>query len=458
MAHLSSAGGDDAPDGPRLPHRLDSWKEIASHFRRDMRTVRRWEQAEGMPVHRHLHRARGSVYAYADELDRWWDTRRSQEGPGEPPGGRARAWLTALVAGSLSIAALAFVVHRAAVVPGHLATADSRAGREVSPPPSRQLPDDPQAREAFLVARQQLSRRTGFRHEARRHLELVVARAPAFAEAHALLGEAYLRQGLYDAPTRAQAWEKAEASARRAVALHDDLAVAHRVLGRVLLLRHWNWTSAEAEIVRAIELDPGDLEARSTRALYLRSAGRLDEALAERQRVQQADPLHAYWLVALGNEYAFARRYAEAGRSFERALELERDYQPAIAGLAGVLARAGRLGEAAAWTRQHLRLTGRDDLAAGYDDVLRREGPASAERWLDRQHLLEFSRDADHNLWSLACTHARLGDREEALRFLELAYQQRDVGLLQARVDPDMDPLRDDSRFDDLLRRVGPPE
>jgi len=457
MAHLSSAGGDDAPDGPRLPHRLDSWKEIASHFRRDVRTVRRWEQAEGMPVHRHLHRARGSVYAYADELDRWWDTRRSQEGPGEPPGGRARAWLTGLVAGSLGIAALAFAVHRAAVVPGHLATADSRAGREVSPPPSRQLPDDPQAREAFLVARQQLSRRTGFRHEARRHLELVVARAPAFAEAHALLGEAYLRQGLYDAPTRAQAWEKAEASARRAVVLNDNLAVAHRVLGRVLLLRHWNWTSAEAEIVRAIELDPGDLEARSTRALYLRSAGRLDEALAERQRVQQADPLHAYWLLALGNEYTFARRYEDADRSFRRALELERDYRPAVAGLADVSERTGRFAEAAAWQLQYLRLTEQDDLAAAYEEVCRREGPASAERWLDRQRLVEFSRDAQNNLYSLAYTHARLGEREEALRFLELAYERRDTGLLQANVDPDLDPLRDDLRFRDLLQRVGAP-
>jgi tetratricopeptide (TPR) repeat protein len=457
MVQLSSTAGDAAPE--RLPQRLDSWKEIASHFRRDVRTVRRWERAEGMPVHRHLHGARGSVYAFAGELDRWWDSRRTREVAPAPMGRRQRAWLAALVAGALGIAALGVAVHRAAVAPGRPATTDPPAGNGVAATsPSRQLPGAAHVRERFLIARHQLSRRTGFRHEAREHLEFVVARAPGFAEAHALLGEAYLRQGLYDAPVRAQAWERAEAATRRAVVLRDDLAVAHWVLARVLLLRHWDWAAAEAEVARALELDPDDLEARSTHALYLRSAGRLDEAIGERQRIQRADPLNAYWLAALGSDYLLARRYEEAERSFRRALELERDFRPALTGMVSVSAVTGPPREALAWRLRHLRLTGQDDLAATYDDLGRREGPVSAERWLDRQHLTQLSRDAEHNLWNLACAHARLDDREEGLRFLELAYQRRDVGLLQARVDPDMDPLRDDPRFDDLLRRVGPPE
>jgi hypothetical protein len=89
--------------------------------------------------------------------------------------------------------------------------------------------------------------------------------------------------------------------------------------------------------------------------------------------------------------------------------------------------------------------------------VFRREGPASAERWLDRQYLLDFNRDPQNNLYGLAYTNARLGEREEALGFLERSCERRDVGMLQARVDPDLDPLRDDPRFVDLLRRVGPP-
>jgi len=455
MDHPSSVGDHDAPDGARQSAKLESWKEIATHFRRDVRTVRRWERAEGMPVHRHLHRARGSVYASPEELDRWWESRSVRQVARPRP--RTRTWLTAAAAGSLGVAALVLAWHRPAVAPADPATADPPLGREARASQTRSLPVDPQVREAFLVARHQLSQRTGHRQQARERLEFVVERAPAFAEAHALLGEAHFRQAVYDPPARAEAWPKAEAAARRALALDDDLAAAHTLLGRILLVRDWNWASASAEIARAIALDPDDLEAQSTRALYLRAVGRLDEALADRQRVQRADPLNPYWLLALGHEYFFARRYEDAERSFERALQLDRDYRPAVAGLVSVFAQTGRWGEAAQWQLRHLRLTNQDDLAAAYDEVRRRDGPAAAERWLDRQRLQEFSRDSENNPWSLAYTHARLGERDEALRFLELALERRDVGLLQARVDPDLDLLRGDPRFHDVLRRIGPP-
>jgi hypothetical protein len=69
----------DATPSPRPPRegRLDSWKKIAAHFRRDVRTVQRWESREGMPVHRHLHDKQGSVYAFSAELDAWWKDRRA---------------------------------------------------------------------------------------------------------------------------------------------------------------------------------------------------------------------------------------------------------------------------------------------------------------------------------------------------------------------------------------------
>lgn len=58
--------------------RLDSWKKIAAHFNRDVKTVQRWEQREGMPVHRHVHDKQGSVYAFRSELDIWWQSRRGK--------------------------------------------------------------------------------------------------------------------------------------------------------------------------------------------------------------------------------------------------------------------------------------------------------------------------------------------------------------------------------------------
>ena len=438
MDHLSPADGGGEPDGPRLANRLDSWKEIGAHFRRDVRTVRRWERTEGLPVHRHLHRSRGSVYAFPDELDRWWAGRSAPPAPPvrAPASGRLAA---AIVAGSFVLTTLALVLHGTAETPTGPANLDE------------------QVREAYLVARHQLSRRTGDWDKARDRLQIVVDRAPDFSEAHALLGETFLRQALYDPPARDASWPKAEAAARRALALDANVAAAHTLLARIRLLRDRNWADADAESARAVELAPNDPEARSTRAHYLSFAGHLDEALAERQRVHHADPLNPQWLVYLGEEYTLARRYEDADRSFRRALELEHDYRPAVAGLADVAGRLGRPTDASDWRLRHLRLGGRHDVAAAYEEVERRDGPLAAERWLDRRRVARLSGDGGNNPFNLAYYYARLGEREQVLRFLELAYERRDAGLLRARLDPDLDLVRDDPRFQYLLRRVGPP-
>jgi tetratricopeptide (TPR) repeat protein len=307
-----------------------------------------------------------------------------------------------------------------------------------------------------LLARHYLDRRVGFLREAREHLEATVERAPDFAEAHALLGEAYLRHALFHRAQRAEAWPKAEAAVRRALALDDSLARAHEVLSRILLLRDWNWSGAAAESLRAIELDPDDPDARSAYALYLRSAGRPSEAIVERERARRADPLNPQRLIFLGDEYIFARRYRDAIETYERALMIERDYRPAVASLADVCMRAGRHADAAQWQWRSLTLRGQEDVAAAFDEVRRREGPRAAMEWLDRNNLGEFQRAPDEHLWDLAYTHARLGNREAALQFLQRAYEKRDTGLLQARVDPDLDSLRADPRFNELLRRIGP--
>lgn len=450
-------GGNPAAHDPGPLRRFDSWKEIAAYFGRDVRTVRRWEKNEALPVHRHLHRSRGSVYAFQHELDDW-HARRSMpvNSAPAPLGLPRRAFVLFGISSILALTGGAWVLNEQPGLPSMFgSTLHTAATHAVEPrvPPSLA---DPEVREIFLLARHYLDRRVGFRREAREYLETTVERAPDFAEAHALLGEAYLRQALFDRTQRAEAWPKAEAAVRRALALDDSLATAHAVLGRILLLRDWNWSAAAAESQRAIELDPDDPDARSAYALYLRSAGRSSEAIVERQRAQRADPLNPHWLIFLGDEYIFARRYQDAIETYERALMLERDYRPAVASLADVCMRAGRHADAAQWQWRWLTLRGEQDVALAFDEVRQREGPRAAMEWLDRRNLGEFQRAPDEHLWDLAYTHARLGNREAALQFLQRAYDKRDAGLLQARADPDLDSLRADPRFTDLLRRIGP--
>lgn len=321
---------------------------------------------------------------------------------------------------------------------------------------ARQWLTDPALLERFQLARHQLARRSGFALEARQSLEAVVEQAPAFADAHALLGEAQLRQGLSDRAVRDQAWARAETSVNRALALDGNLATAHAVLSRILLLRDWNFTAAAGESRRAIALDPDAPDARSAHALYLRAAGRVAEAIVERERAHRSDPLNPQWIVFLGDEYQFDRRFADAVAMYQKALQLERDYRPAVASLADVYPRMGRYADAAAWQWRWLTLRGEENLAAAFDDVRQSEGPQAAMNWIDRWSADEFGRSPSDHAWDLAYLHARLGRREAAFQFLQRAYELREPGMLQARVDPDLDSLRGEARFGELLRLIGP--
>ncbi|MGH2436396.1 MAG: hypothetical protein ACRDFA_05325, partial [bacterium] len=94
---------------PAIPHagdRLDSWKEIAVYLRRGVRTVRRWEKAEGLPVHRHLHQRLGTVYAYKPEIDAWWEARGLglEQEKEEPQETARRGWRAAVLAASATAA------------------------------------------------------------------------------------------------------------------------------------------------------------------------------------------------------------------------------------------------------------------------------------------------------------------------------------------------------------------
>ena len=93
MRSIDSEASGPAATEPSASERLDSWQEIAAYLKWDARTVRRWEESEGLPVRRHVHRKKPTVYAYKDEVDAWWNNRRPRleiEVPVAEPGPRQR--------------------------------------------------------------------------------------------------------------------------------------------------------------------------------------------------------------------------------------------------------------------------------------------------------------------------------------------------------------------------------
>ena len=580
----------DAPPieepGPERGPRLDSWKEIAAYFQRDVRTVRRWEAAEGLPVHRLHHRRRGSVYAYKGELDSW--LRSSQDRRREAPAARPIpvsvrwTWIVGIAALAVSVLALGIWYAgrrsaeppalsaravRVAVLPfdgpkddaqteplGDILAADivSKLGRlgperlgvvaytsatsyrgsgkrggqigrelrvdylvegslrrkdegvllnvrlvstsdetlarvweyerdsralagladEVADDLSRGLgvpltsarggrpavdSIDREAQQFYLRARYHLVRRTGKLALARQYLEMALARAPQFAPAHAALAETFTRMARRSAgKERADAWANAEASTRRALAIDNSLPAAHVALATILLFRDWDWTAAEAEYRRALQIDSLDQDACHGYGTYLVSVGRMDDAIVQRQRALQTDPLNVTLITLLGDAYVFARQYDAAIREFEKALELEPNSQQAVGGIADAYARKGLEAKAGAQTVRLLTLRGSQAMAGEFERRWRTDGFRQAQQWLDQRALETYSRNPSTHAWNLAYTNARLGNTDAAFRWLDTAFAGRDAGLLQMRVDPDLDSLRADPRFQDLLRRVGP--
>jgi tetratricopeptide (TPR) repeat protein len=314
---------------------------------------------------------------------------------------------------------------------------------------------DPQAYVQYLRGRHILNRRAGAK-KALPYLQEAVGREPTFAPAHAALGEAYLRVGIFSQRSaRAEPWSNAEIAIRRALALDDSLAIAHATLGWLYMFRDWNWPLARAELGRAIELDPDDPNAHSNYAIYLRGAGRMDEAIEQRCLARDADPLSVELTTWLGNEYLFARRYADAVATFEAALDLEPAFIPALDGRADGLQRMG-LGDRAAEAQIRLfNVRGDTKGAAVFEEIYRRQGYAAAVTYLDRKAIDDYSGNPERRAWNLAYTHARLGETNAALRYLAIAFEQRDPGLLQVRVDPDVDSLRADPRFQRLIAQLG---
>lgn len=429
----SHNGGDD---------RLDSWKEIAAYFNRDVRTVRRWEKQEALPVHRHLHKARGSVFAYRSELQAWWNNGQPRLGAETPATGR-HGWLRPLLAAGLGFALIAG------------AYAVRKVYQPAGPPKRRTV--DPTAQELYLKGRYHLNQRAGGREKALGLFEQAIARDPEFAAAHAGLADAYLRMAGWGPLPAPEAWARAESAARRALELDEQLAEAHGSMGMIWLFRHWNWAEAEKEFLRALALDPVQPETHARFAHYLRATGRLEDSIRERTRALELAPLRADLIMALGVEHLFARRHQAALEQFKAALELDTRSLPALRWLAATYELRGMYPEAAAAQLRVFNLEEQPEAGERFRRLYQTKGYLAAARFVDEEAIARFKRRPGRQSWNLAYSYARLGQNDEAFRYLEIAYEERDPGLLQIRVDPDFDNLRADARYHRLVQRIGFP-
>jgi serine/threonine protein kinase/Tfp pilus assembly protein PilF len=274
---------------------------------------------------------------------------------------------------------------------------------------------------------------------------------PGYAPAHAWLAAAFGLMGCFGYLRPRDAFARAKVAVLKALEIDEGLADAHAALALTLLYSEWDWPGAEKEYRRAIEISPNCSDAHAYYADWYVLMGRCDEAIAEAQTAVQLDPLSINANYLLGNALWHKRRHAEAAEQFQKALELNPDYNFSAYNLAVQHAVLGKHDQA-------LRVLARilDDPSARAVTALVHACAGRREKALEIARELEREPRIDTTGFLLSAVHAHLGQEDEALTILEKLYEER-LGLILWLNSWLHDPLRSSPRFQDLLRRIGLP-
>ena len=313
--------------------------------------------------------------------------------------------------------------------------------------------DDDEARQLYVAGRYFATRRTaeGLRQGIER-FKRAVERDPNFALAHAEMADCYALLNWYVEPPPHDAWAHAKESALRAVEADDTLAEAHASLGLVLCYYEHDFATAEVELRRAVELMPDNPVARRWHAFNLSAMGNHDEAVAEIRRaleVSQQSPVAA---TAVANVLFFARRYDEAIEQCRMALELDPGSLSAHIVLRWSYEMKGMCDEAMQVYEEERAFAGDTPTTR----VKRAHVMASCGRLDESREILSEIVERRAERWvtayEIAVVYSLIGDADDALVWLAEAEKEHSVGLTYARVDPRIDNLRSDTRFDELLK------
>ncbi len=290
--------------------------------------------------------------------------------------------------------------------------------------------------------------------EAIGHFERAIQVEPQYAAAYAGLSQAWNERGIWgglpfpetEAPTRA--------AARKAIELDDGLAAAHVAWGNVKAMRDWDWTGAEAEYRRAIELDPANLEARLLFAVLLMALGRHAEAIAEIERAEMIDPLSSANQSTFGRVLYRARRYDDAIPHLRRAIDLDPLNFGAYGRLADVYEAQGKLGDAIAMNQKADQLR-QGNMAGRYSPSLARLLARSGRRRDALVMMESITREplASMRAMEIASTYASLGDTDQAFAWLNRGIDERAM-MIFVKTEPKLQSLNRDPRWPVLLKRL----
>jgi tetratricopeptide (TPR) repeat protein len=316
---------------------------------------------------------------------------------------------------------------------------------------------NPEAHEAYLMGRFFWNKRTrdGLM-TGLDYFQKAVALDPRDPLGYTGIADSFSILGALEWLTPTEAFPKAREAALKALEIDDRLAEAHSSLGQVYQAEG-DWAGTEREFKHALTLNPSHVVAHSRYSSFLLKFGRREEGLAEAKRARELDPRSPLMNTLLGQAFYHAHRFDESQQVLLKTLELDPNFDGAHITLASTYAANKMFRESIAELQKAPGFSPGDVMIRaplGYDY-------AKSGRRSDAEKILKDLKAESQRKYvsgyfaSWVCIG--LGKNDEAIQWLERAYQQRDYQLTWMGVEPLLDPLRSDPRFQDLLRRLGLP-
>jgi TolB-like protein len=314
---------------------------------------------------------------------------------------------------------------------------------------------DPDVYEAYLKGRYFWNKRSlvGMSKGAE-YFQQAIDKDPTYAPAHAGLADSAARLGWWGFVSPEEGCARGITAARRALEIDDTLAEAYAALGFALLHYDCSFGAAEDACRRAIALDPKYAYAAQALSCCLTTCGRIDEGVSAALRAVQLDPLQPILQWTASGMLYHARQYDRAIEQAHRCLELDPSFPPPRWTIALALAKQGKGETGITELEEAVRATGANEFflgALGYCYAVsgRREDAAGV---LDQ--FREASKQRFVSSYWPAVINGALGNRDEAFRFLDIAYREHASLMAWMKVAPFFDELRSDARFDAMLRKL----
>jgi eukaryotic-like serine/threonine-protein kinase len=280
---------------------------------------------------------------------------------------------------------------------------------------------------------------------------------PKYAQAWAGLAQAHRALGNFGGSNKQEESQKSIEAINKALALDGNLAEAHTALCGLKMSDEWDFDGAERECKRAIELDPNSSQAHSVYSRYLNYCGRFDEGIAEIKTAIDLEPASLVNQRDYGVSLYYARRYADAVTQLKRVIAMDEKFDTAYNWLVVALEMQGKYPEAFEWLMKGRARNLPDPDQQKITQALQAAYQTSGWQGMQLEYIRRFEEGKTDKIpdFQGAVLYAKVGNKDKAFECLEKSYQTREAWMSLLKVEPGLDSVRDDPRFDELVNRVG---